>query len=277
MPGSPGRVVDSLAHTDTFVWDTVVDSTHFTGGGINLNVGKNKLVGILMTSFSAFVGFLYGYDSPSISGVKEILYCFIGYKHSETPLQEIQALRMPSPHPQNLVVSSLSAGTFIGALLGNTNRPIRFISITLVGDGELSSTVSSSMLVWRLHHHSILVGRVFAGLNPGLGGCLVLYQSECAPKQIRGAVVSLYMRAGTAGLLLADREQCEKRHAISRCLSYPNQHSVHFCLHSSFCNGYSPESPRWLIKRDRFNDTAKSLSRLTSLTFSGPGPSRDRP
>jgi SP family sugar:H+ symporter-like MFS transporter len=49
-----------------------------------------------------------------------------------------------------------------------------------------------------------VVGRVFAGLGVGLVSCLVpMYQSECSPKWIRGAIVSCYQWAITIGLLLA--------------------------------------------------------------------------
>ncbi|OAV94238.1 hypothetical protein PTTG_27078 [Puccinia triticina 1-1 BBBD Race 1] len=48
------------------------------------------------------------------------------------------------------------------------------------------------------------VGRVFAGLGVGMASCLVpRYQSECAPKWIRGAVVACYQWAITIGLLVA--------------------------------------------------------------------------
>ncbi|EEB88712.1 hypothetical protein MPER_13283, partial [Moniliophthora perniciosa FA553] len=49
-----------------------------------------------------------------------------------------------------------------------------------------------------------VVGRVFAGLGVGVISCVIpMYQSECAPKWIRGAVVSLYQWAIPTGLLLA--------------------------------------------------------------------------
>ena len=49
-----------------------------------------------------------------------------------------------------------------------------------------------------------VVGRVFAGLGVGLVSTLIpMYQSECSPKWIRGAVVSAYQWAITIGLLLA--------------------------------------------------------------------------
>lgn len=51
---------------------------------------------------------------------------------------------------------------------------------------------------------ALIVGRVFAGLGVGLVSVLIpMYQSECSPKWIRGAVVSGYQWAITIGLLLA--------------------------------------------------------------------------
>lgn len=51
---------------------------------------------------------------------------------------------------------------------------------------------------------TFIVGRLFAGFGVGLVSTLVpMYQSECAPKSIRGAVVSGYQFAITVGILLA--------------------------------------------------------------------------
>ena len=50
-----------------------------------------------------------------------------------------------------------------------------------------------------------VVGRVWAGLGVGLVSTLVpLYQSECSPKWIRGAVVGLYQFGITIGILLSN-------------------------------------------------------------------------
>ena len=51
---------------------------------------------------------------------------------------------------------------------------------------------------------TFIVGRFFAGLGVGLVSTLIpMYQSECSPKWIRGAVVSGYQWAITIGILLA--------------------------------------------------------------------------
>ena len=49
-----------------------------------------------------------------------------------------------------------------------------------------------------------VVGRVWAGVGVGLVSTLVpMYQSECSPKWIRGAVVGLYQWGVTIGLLFS--------------------------------------------------------------------------
>jgi MFS transporter, SP family, sugar:H+ symporter len=49
-----------------------------------------------------------------------------------------------------------------------------------------------------------IIGRAWAGLGVGMVSNLVpMYQSECSPKWIRGAIVGLYQWGITIGLLLA--------------------------------------------------------------------------
>lgn len=51
---------------------------------------------------------------------------------------------------------------------------------------------------------TFVVGRVFAGIGVGLVSTLIpMYQSECSPKWIRGALVSCYQWAISIGLLLS--------------------------------------------------------------------------
>ena len=51
---------------------------------------------------------------------------------------------------------------------------------------------------------TFILGRFFAGVGVGLVSTLIpMYQSECAPKWIRGAVISCYQWAVTIGIVLA--------------------------------------------------------------------------
>ncbi|THV05569.1 MFS monosaccharide transporter [Dendrothele bispora CBS 962.96] len=243
-----------------------------TGGGINVE-SKNKIAGILMTSFAASAGILYGYDTGIISGVKEMPYWLQTFGKPTGNPSTPYAI---SSSTESLVVSILSAGTFIGALLGAPigdyiGRKWGVVIGCLVFDvGVAMQTASTSIPLF-------VVGRVFAGLGVGIVSCLVpMYQSECAPKWIRGAVVSLYQWAITIGLLLASIVNNATKDMQSLA-AYRIPIGIQFVFAFILAVGMAilPESPRWLVKRDRFDDAAKSLSRLTSLPISDPAVSQE--
>ena len=136
-----------------------------------------------------------------------------------------------------------------------------------------------------------IVGRVWAGLGVGMVSTLApMYQSECAPKWIRGAVVGLYQWGITIGILLAaifnNATKDRPDHSSYRipvaiqfiwaailaggmallpevCCFRPNS------LLNCTCLTFS-QSPRWLIKKTRDADAARALSRLTSLPYDDP-------
>jgi MFS transporter, SP family, sugar:H+ symporter len=103
--------------------------------------------------------------------------------------------------PQSsLVVSILSAGTFFGALLAAPTADYfgRRIGLMLSAGivfvlGVILQTASSSRPMF-------IAGRCIAGLGVGLVSVIIpMYQSETAPKWIRGTVVGAYQLAITIG------------------------------------------------------------------------------
>ncbi|KAI0820337.1 MFS monosaccharide transporter [Trametes gibbosa] len=237
-----------------------------TGEGIGASAPKSKLAGILMTAFAAFGGILFGYDTGTISGIIQMddwLRTF-GVATAVTDDHPI-GFFLPS-NRESLVVSILSAGTFFGALLGAPaadilGRRLGIMCSCLVFSVGIALQTGANNLA------TFVVGRVFAGLGVGLVSTLIpMYQSECSPKWIRGAVVSGYQWAITIGLLLAA--------VINNATKDRQNHSawqisigVQFIWAFVLCAGmsYLPESPRWLIKRGKDKAAAKALSRLTSL------------
>lgn len=219
-----------------------------------------------MTAFAAFGGILYGYDTGTIGGIKVMpdwLKTF-GYDAGGGNYQLTTS-------NESLVVSILSAGTFFGALLAAPfgdflGRKWGIIFATLVFDlGVAIQTGTTSFPVF-------VVGRVFAGLGVGLISCLVpMYQSECAPKWIRGAVVACYQWAITIGLLLASI-------VSNSTQNHPNHSSWRIPIGIQFAWGailaggmmFLPESPRYLIKRGREDKAAQSLARLIGANPADP-------
>ncbi|KAI0820370.1 general substrate transporter [Trametes gibbosa] len=234
---------------------------------------KSKLSGILMTAFAAFGGILYGYDTGTISGIIAMDDWLATFGDTRSgSIDPINPLgRGLSTSRESLVVSILAAGTFFGALGGAPvadilGRRIGIILSCIVFSLGIALQTGSSN--WA----TFIVGRFFAGFGVGLVSTLVpMYQSECSPKWIRGAVVAGYQWAITIGLLLASViNNATKNRPNHSAWRIPI--SVQFIWAFVLFVGmfWLPETPRWLIKNDRQADAARSLSRLTSLPADDP-------
>ena len=168
---------------------------------------KQAIPAIAVAATSAFGGILYGYDTGTISGLlamENFLETFGRYydvnKPSNTGATPIPGYDL-STGEQSLVVSILSAGTFTGALLG---APLADILGRRWGlqVGLVIFNVGVVMQMATLDFGVFTAGRVVAGLGVGVLSTIVpMYQSETAPRWIRGAVVSGYQWAITIGLL----------------------------------------------------------------------------
>ena len=104
---------------------------------------------------------------------------------------------------KSLIVSILSAGTFFGALfagqladyLGRRNTIVTGCAVFSAGVALQVASTTISLLV---------SGRLIAGIGVGsVSAVIILYMSEIAPKNVRGAIVSAYQFFITVGLLLA--------------------------------------------------------------------------
>lgn len=236
-----------------------------TGNG-GIDAPKNKFTGIAMTAFSAFGGILYGYDTGIISGI----LAMDDFKRTFGQQASDGTFSLPSSS-QSLFVSILSAGTFVGALFGAPMGDIIGRKWGIVIAAAIFS-IGIALQTASVTAAPFVVGRVFAGLGVGLVSCLVpMYQSECSPKWIRGAVVSLYQWAITIGILLAavinNATQGRSNHS-----AYQIPISIQFVW--AFILGFGmmllPESPRFLVRQGRDEDAALSLSRLTRLSPDDP-------
>ncbi|KAH6674257.1 putative glucose transporter rco-3 [Halenospora varia] len=217
---------------------------------------------IMIGLFVAFGGVLFGYDTGTIGGILAMPYWLkefsTGYRINGAPA--ITASQ------QSEIVSILSAGTFFGALgaapLADTlGRRLALIASTMVFTfGVILQTAATEIPMF-------VAGRFFAGFGVGLISALIpLYQSETAPKWIRGVIVGSYQFAITVGLLLAaivdnatkDRDDTG---------SYRIPIAVQFAWAIVLISGMLvlPETPRYLIKKGKGEKASRSLARLRRL------------
>ncbi|XXH03250.1 hypothetical protein Hte_009648 [Hypoxylon texense] len=218
---------------------------------------------IVIGLFVAFGGVLFGYDTGTISGILAMDYWqnlfSTGYVNTKGHLDV-------SPSQSSAIVSILSAGTFFGALgspvLADTiGRRLGLIASTFVFIlGVIFQTAATSLPLF-------LAGRFFAGFGVGLISALIpLYQSETAPRWIRGAIVGAYQFAITVGLLLAAVVDYATQNRQDTG-SYRIPIAIQFAWAIILIGGMLilPETPRFLIKKGQHDKAAQALSKLRRI------------
>ncbi|KAF2435784.1 general substrate transporter [Tothia fuscella] len=232
-------------------------------------VAGSALPAILIGLFVAFGGVLFGYDTGTIGGILAMPYWrnefSTGYKNLDDGLPDV------SPSQSSMIVSLLSAGTFFGAL---TAAPVGdmlgrrwglIVSSIVFIVGVVLQTIATGIDLF-------VAGRFFAGYGVGMISMLIpLYQSETAPKWIRGAIVGAYQLAITIGLLLAaivDNATKDRNDTGS----YRIPIAVQFAWAIIMIVGMLilPETPRYMIKKGNPEGAARSLSRLRRLDVDHP-------
>ncbi|PWN53251.1 putative monosaccharide transporter [Violaceomyces palustris] len=227
---------------------------------------KQTLPAIIVAITSAFGGILYGYDTGTISGVI-VMRNFKDTFGSLQPSGEVDL----STGDQSLVTSILSAGTFCGALAG---APLSDILGRRWGlqVGLLVFVIGVVMQMATTDLGVFVGGRVVAGLGVGVLSTIVpMFQSETAPRWIRGAVVSGYQWAITIGLLCASlANNGTKDRNDTGSWRIPVGIQIGFAILLSIAFVILPESPRWLIKKGNHPAAAVALARLNGTDSDDP-------
>lgn len=223
---------------------------------------------ILIGLFVAFGGVLYGYDTGNISGVIAMPYWLQLFS---TGAKDSMGNPAITSSQSSQIVSILSAGTFFGALSAAPaadffgRRIGLMIGICVFMFGVVLQTASTSLGL-------LLAGRFFAGLGVGWSSATIpIYQSETAPKWIRGTIVGCYQLCITIGLLIAsvvDHSTAD----IQSTACYRIPIAVQFAWGLILLIGliFLPETPRMWIRRGKPDRAAKSLGKLRQLPVDHP-------
>lgn len=145
---------------------------------------------IVVGLFVAFGGVLFGYDTGTISGI--LAMDFWKEEFATASNGEITFAQ------ESLIVSILSAGTFFGALFAAPTADLLGRRLGLMASAGIVFNLGVVLQTAATRQPMFIAGRFFAGLGVGLISALVpLYQSETAPKWIRGTIVGAYQLAIT--------------------------------------------------------------------------------
>ncbi|KAL7809640.1 general substrate transporter [Trichoderma aethiopicum] len=186
-------------------------------------------------------GFLFGYDIGQISGV--LLYNDFNYRF----------LWGGTATVKSLLVSFMGVGCLFGSLIGaytsdflGRRKSIALgVAVYIAGD-IVQVTAKESWI-------HITTGRFVSGLGMGtLSVGVPMFQAECAPREIRGAVVASYQLLITIGILFGNIVCYNLRGFQNDSYSWRiiiGMGAV-FSLPLGLGILFVPESPRWLAGRD---------------------------
>lgn len=218
---------------------------------------------ILLGVITSIGGFLFGYDTGQISGM--LLFKDFINRFAQT---NADGEKEWVPIIQSTLVSLISIGCLIGALSGaytadwwGRRKSLTFGVFMFIIGNIIQIT---AMYSW-VH---MMMGRFIAGLGIGnLSVGVPMFQSECSPREIRGAVVASYQLMITIGILISnivnygvrniEEQDASWRIVIGLGIAF----SIPLGLGILMC----PESPRWLASRGEWDKARLALGRLRGL------------
>ncbi|KAM0411162.1 hypothetical protein ACHAPD_010990 [Fusarium lateritium] len=175
------------------------------------------------------------------------------------------------PEDSSLIVAILSGGAVIGSILaapaGDSigRRKTLFLAVVTFCIGAIFQVCAQATPM-------LLVGRALAGVAVGATSVLVpLYQSETAPKWIRGSIICAYQLSITVGILAASIIN-----VITSGINSASAYRIPLGLQLvpgvilAFGIMLLPETPRFLVKKGRNDDAGISLSRFRRLDITHP-------
>lgn len=205
---------------------------------------------ILIAAVAALSGLLFGYDTGVISGA----ILFINNAFHLTAAMN------------SFVVSSVLMGACSGALISGKLTDFFGRKIMLIADAILF-IIGTLIAACANDIEILVVGRVIVGIAIGIASFTApLYISEIAPKELRGALVSMNQLAVATGIFISYLVDYYFSHqAAWRWMFGVGVVPAIILLTGLF---FLPYSPRWLIKKGKSQQALFILNQIRLNTIS---------
>ncbi|KAL0072938.1 hypothetical protein F4703DRAFT_1844393 [Phycomyces blakesleeanus] len=211
---------------------------------------------LYLQSFVSIGGFLYGLDNGIVSACL-VMPSFQNTFGVQNPADLDGIAAMGLAH-LTAIFSSLTTGYFIDRL---GRKKIFYIASIIHITGSIIQVASNTLSVF-------LVGRGVSGIALGIYSLLIpLYQSELAKASNRGRMICIYQIGTTMGSCVAFW-MCFGTFYFSENNNWKIPFAVQLIPPLIMLSGLwaIPESPRWLIYREHYDEAKYILEQLRDKT-----------
>ncbi|KAF9891610.1 hypothetical protein FE257_003621 [Aspergillus nanangensis] len=224
----------------------------------------------IIASVAVVGGGLFGFDISSLSAQlnEESYKCYFNQGPKGPPFTDDEKCSGPASLVQGGITASMAAGSWLGALISGpmTDRVGRKTSIMV---GCIIWIIGSIIICASQNIGMLIAGRVINGISVGIESAQVpVYISELSPPSKRARFVGLQQWAITWGILIMfyisygcsfiGVQTASGYNAASFRVPWGLQMIPAVFL---FCGmTILPESPRWLARKDRWEDCHNVLA-----------------
>lgn len=259
QPEQPEHAENTVPSVPTSGSASLVEkNANFDDSKVPYLTWRSCILGVL----ASMGGFIFGYSTGQISGFTTMDDFLMRFGQHNAGGYYFSNVR------QGLIVGLLSIGTMIGALAASplADRFGRKPSITfwciihIVGIIVQITTDTA----W----YQVAVGRLVAGLGVGALSSLVpMYQSESAPRQVRGAMVSAFQLFVAFGIFIAACINYGTEN-IQSTASWRITMGIGFAWPLILGIGiiFLPESPRYAYRMGRVEEAKRTMTKLYGVS-----------
>lgn len=212
-----------------------------------METGYNRMLIYIIALIAATGGLLFGFDTGVISGAIPFFQQYFGIDNS--------------------MIEAVTSAGLLGAILGAVfcgkatdrlgRKKVILFSAVIFAGGAVGSGMAGN--VW-----SLVVARLFLGVAIGISSFAVpLYIAEISPARLRGTLVSMFQLMITIGVLISYLSDLffadEGNVSCWRPMFYVGVIPACILLVGMF---FLPETPRWLMSRNRENESLRILNRI---------------
>nr|OQO28289.1 hypothetical protein B0A51_03908 [Rachicladosporium sp. CCFEE 5018] len=219
----------------------------------------------MIACFACLGGLLYGYNQGVFGGVL-VMHSFVNHMGDAAT----------NPTRVGFLTSILELGAWFGTIYSGFLAEIysRKYAILFSTGTFILGVVIQTTSVTSAASNSILAGRFITGMGVGSLSMIVpMYNAECAPPEVRGAMVGLQQLAITTGIMISfwidygtnyiggsGARQSDAAWLVPLTL----QLVPAVLLRAGML--FMPFSPRWLVHHDREEEARKTLASLRNLS-----------